>query len=134
MENINEGCLKLAHDEDLTLGECAVMGLSTNGGYGHRWYLSVAKEQVAQARERQVDLLLKLDAILRGLNDDYDVERRHALRIMEIVILSEEVPLQWMNTLNKMGGQNKFPRVLKGKYAESWLAFVQDIQPASLPL
>jgi hypothetical protein len=39
-----------------------------------------------------------------------------------------------MNTLNKMGGQNKFPRVLKGKYAESWLAFVQDIQPASLPL
>ncbi|MFM9060302.1 MAG: GH3 auxin-responsive promoter family protein, partial [Bacteroidota bacterium] len=134
MENINESLLKLAQDEDLTMGECAVMGLSSEAGYGHRWYLSVAADQVDSVRLRQEALLTKLDNILCILNDDYEVERRHALARMEIVVLSEDIPLQWMSTLNKLGGQHKFPRVLKGKYAESWLDFVRETTPVSLPL
>jgi hypothetical protein len=134
MENINESLLKLAQDEDLTMGECAVMGLSGEAGYGHRWYLSVAADQVDSVRLRQEALLTKLDNILCMLNDDYEVERRHALARMEIVVLSEDIPLQWMSTLNKLGGQHKFPRVLKGKYAESWLDFVRETTPVSLPL
>lgn len=124
LENINEALLQLARQCNLTLGECGVVGITRHGRHGHRWYLAVEGAQWPVARDNKEDLLDQLDRILCGLNDDYAVERQHALKILEIIVVPASLPLEWMASRNKMGGQHKFPRVLKGAFAESWESYV----------
>ena len=42
-------------------------------------------------------------------------------------MLSEQVFMNFMEMKGKIGGQHKFPRVLKGKILEEWQQFLQDI-------
>ncbi|MFM8959187.1 MAG: GH3 auxin-responsive promoter family protein, partial [Bacteroidota bacterium] len=107
-----------------TLGECSVMGLSEEGVYGHRWYLSVNEPDLESAHSRKTELVQHLDQILQKINDDYAVERQHALQRMELEIIPTRLALEWMTSMGKVGGQHKFPRVLKGAYAKSWFEFL----------
>jgi hypothetical protein len=58
------------------------------------------------------------------LNDDYRVERTSALREVFLDVLPEEQFMQFMKQKGKVGGQHKFPRVLKGKMLEDWQKFL----------
>ena len=60
------------------------------------------------------------------LNDDYEVERKHALKSVEVEVLSEETFLQFLEMKGKVGGQHKFPRVLKGEILKDWQTFLQE--------
>jgi len=124
LENINEGLLQLSLWSGITLGECTVMGLSHEGVYGHQWYLSVDESVLESAQSRKTELVQHLDQILQEINDDYAVERQHALQRMELEIVPTRLPLEWMTSMGKVGGQHKFPRVLKGAYAKSWIEFL----------
>jgi len=68
----------------------------------------------------------KLDHHLKSLNDDYAVERKHALKKVIVDVLPSGVFYEWMKSQGKEGGQNKFPRVLKGEKAENWQKFLSD--------
>ncbi len=59
------------------------------------------------------------------MNDDYEVERKHALKEVFVDVLSEQTFMDFMKTKGKMGGQHKFPRVLKGKMLEDWTKFLK---------
>lgn len=124
LENINQGLLRLSHWSGIALGECTVMGLNQKGVYGHRWYLSVEDAFLESMRSRKSELANQLDEILKEINDDYSVERMHSLKLMELEIIPSSLALEWMAALGKIGGQHKFPRVLKGTYAKSWMAFL----------
>jgi hypothetical protein len=124
MENINEGLLRLSQWSGIAFGECAVMGISEDGIHGHRWYLSVEDAEMETTQFRKTELIHQLDQILREINDDYAVERMHALQRMEIEIIPARLALEWMASMGKVGGQHKFPRVLKGVYAASWTEFL----------
>ncbi|MFM7587664.1 MAG: GH3 auxin-responsive promoter family protein, partial [Bacteroidota bacterium] len=124
LENINEGLLQLSLWSGITLGECSVMGLSEKGVYGHRWYLSVDEPDLESAQSRKTELVQHLDQIIQKINDDYAVERQHALQRMELEIVPTRLALEWMTSMGKVGGQHKFPRVLKGAYAKSWFEFL----------
>jgi hypothetical protein len=65
-----------------------------------------------------------IDNALKKLNDDYAVERKSALKDIKIDVLSEKKFLDFMQSLGKVGGQHKFPRVLKGAMLEKWQAFL----------
>jgi hypothetical protein len=65
-----------------------------------------------------------IDQKLAELNDDYAVERRHALKEVYVTLLPSGVFYDWLRAQGKEGGQNKFPRVLKGEKAISWLKFI----------
>ena len=67
-----------------------------------------------------------LDAKLKILNDDYEVERKHALKAVTAHVLPEHVFLDFMRSMGKVGGQHKFPRVLKGKMLLDWKAFLKE--------
>jgi GH3 auxin-responsive promoter len=67
-----------------------------------------------------------IDEKLKILNDDYEVERRHALKAVEVEVLPEDMFMNFMNAKGKVGAQHKFPRVLKGKGLEEWQAFLQQ--------
>jgi hypothetical protein len=87
--------------------------------FAHHWYLG---------SDKQIDANLvkeKLDAHLKILNDDYAVERTHALKDIFITILSNQTFIDFLASKNKLGGQSKFPRVLKGKHLNEWLAFLE---------
>jgi hypothetical protein len=45
---------------------------------------------------------------------------------MEVTILPSSHFYDWMRMLGKEGGQNKFPRVIKGDKAGNWKEFVQE--------
>jgi hypothetical protein len=71
------------------------------------------------------DTLAKLiDAKLKILNDDYEVERKHALKAVTVNVLPEHIFMDFMASKGKVGGQHKFPRVLKGKMLEEWKQFL----------
>jgi hypothetical protein len=40
-------------------------------------------------------------------------------------VLSEEQFMEFMKSKGKVGGQHKFPRVLKGKMLEDWQRYLQ---------
>jgi hypothetical protein len=88
--------------------------------FAHHWF--VATNDSVDADQLR-DLI---DQKLRQLNDDYDVERRHALQAVDLTVLTEENFLDFMAAKGKMGGQHKFPRVLKGAMLNDWLAFLQS--------
>ena len=59
------------------------------------------------------------------MNDDYEVERKHALKEVRCTVLPESTFLGFMRAKGKLGGQHKFPRVLKGKMLEEWNRFLK---------
>jgi hypothetical protein len=89
--------------------------------FGHHWYVACNKQLDA------FDLANRIDQKLKELNDDYEVERRHALRSIKVDILSEDIFMKFMTSKGKVGGQHKFPRVLKGKMLEDWTSFLKTI-------
>jgi hypothetical protein len=70
------------------------------------------------------DLRNIIDETLKELNDDYAVERRSALKDVVVEILPENIFISFMESKGKMGGQHKFPRVLKGNALEEWKSFL----------
>ena len=67
----------------------------------------------------------KIDQRLKELNDDYAVERSSALKDIYLNILPESKFMDFMRAKGKIGGQHKFPRVMKGKMYEDWLRFLE---------
>jgi hypothetical protein len=47
-----------------------------------------------------------------------------------VTVLSEKTFMDFMKAKGKIGGQHKFPRVLKGKMLEDWQKFLKS-EPVS---
>jgi len=62
---------------------------------------------------------------LKEFNDDYAVERRSALKEVFLDVLPHERFMEFMRLKGKIGGQHKFPRVLKGRMLEDWNKFLK---------
>ena len=67
-----------------------------------------------------------MDKKLCELNDDYAVERRHGLKNVFVKVLPQQAFYEWMKKKGKVGGQHKFPRVLKGKLIDEWQDFLKE--------
>jgi hypothetical protein len=118
VDNMNHA-LQLASEEmNVTIPEFTVAGVASDNFFAHHWYV---------ASDDHVDpetLRLKIDEKLKMLNDDYAVERNSALRELRLDVLPERSFLEFMQLKGKVGGQHKFPRVLKGKILEDWQHFI----------
>jgi hypothetical protein len=68
----------------------------------------------------------KLDEKLIQLNDDYEIERKNALKSIRVSVLKERCFMGFMESKGKIGGQHKFPRVLKGEMLADWKHFIQN--------
>ncbi|MFZ5552989.1 MAG: GH3 family domain-containing protein [Bacteroidota bacterium] len=119
VDNMNMAVKKVGEELGVNINEYTVCGENYNGLFAHRWYVGVDKiTDTAKLKE-------KLDAALKDLNDDYTTERGHALKEIFVEQLSIEKFYAFMDAQGKLGGQNKFPRVMKGKVLEDWKRFVQ---------
>lgn len=118
VENMNKA-IKLASEElNISIPEFTVAGIPYNNFFAHHWYIACNDKVNAQ------QLIQLIDEKLKVLNDDYAVERNSALKEVFIDVLSEEDFMEFMQLKGKIGGQHKFPRVLKGTMLQDWQKFL----------
>ena len=119
VDNMNKAIDLVSNELGITIKEFTVAGVSHESLFAHHWYIG-SDEQV------DPDLIKKLiDKKLNELNDDYAVERKHALKDIFITLLPNSAFYGWMETKGKLGGQHKFPRVLKKNLIEDWETYLR---------
>ena len=120
VDNMNKAIHLVSEDFNLSIPEYGVRGENVDSLFGHHWY--VACDQSVDG----VALAKAIDEKLIVLNDDYAIERKSALKRIRVTVLKENVFMDFMQAKGKIGGQHKFPRVLKGDLLKDWEIFIQN--------
>jgi len=119
VENMNRAIQLASETLNISIPEFTVAGVPYGNFFAHQWY-------VACNDKVDTTMLAKsIDNHLKALNDDYAVERNSALKEVFLEVLSEDQFMEFMRLKGKIGGQHKFPRVLKGKMLEDWQRFLK---------
>ena len=119
VDNMNKAIQLVSEELNVCIPEYTVIGEPHGNFFAHHWYV---------ASDDKIDAAIlknKIDEKLILLNDDYAVERKSALKEVLLDILPEEQFMNFMKAKGKIGGQHKFPRVLKGKMLEDWQKFLK---------
>jgi hypothetical protein len=120
VDNMNHGILSAANDLNIIVPEFCVAGEIENNTFRHKWFIGTDNKVDAEVFRQ------KLDEYIKTVNDDYKVERRSALKEIQLKVLPTEIFYDWMRSLGKEGGQNKFPRVLKKEQLADWEKYVEN--------
>jgi hypothetical protein len=120
VDNMNKAIQLVSDELNISIPEYTVVGKPHGNFFAHHWYVACNDHVTGDV------LIEKIDTALKALNDDYAVERSSALKEVHIDILPESKFMAFMERKGKVGGQHKFPRVLKGKMLEDWHAFLSD--------
>ncbi len=120
VDNMNKAIQMASEKMNISIPEFTVAGIPYESFFAHHWY--VACNDTVDKKQ----LLQLIDGALKELNDDYAVERKSALKEVFLDVLSEHQFMEFMRSKGKVGGQHKFPRVLKGKMLEDWQAFLKN--------
>jgi len=118
VDNMNKAIQMVSDDLNIDIPEFTVAGVPYRSLFAHHWYLGT---------DADVDSKLvkeKIDTHLKELNDDYAVERSAALKEVYVDILPVGKFYEYMESKGKVGGQNKFPRVLKNTQLADWQSFI----------
>lgn len=119
VDNMNMAIKHAAEDLGIHINEYCVVGKPYEGLFAHEWFVGTDKNIDPQKIKE------KLDDYLKQLNDDYATERMHALKEVLVNVLPNEAFIDFLASKNKLGGQSKFPRVMKGKHLNEWTAFLE---------
>lgn len=126
VDNMNQALYLTGQELGCEFTEFTVKGYREGDVLGHNWYVACDVPGLSSGLVKEA-----LDKYLCQLNDDYSVERRHALKGMKLQLLPEERFIAWMEKHGKIGGQSKFPRVLADNLYEDWCSFVKSSQQAT---
>jgi len=118
VDNMNKAIELVSNELNITIPEFAVAGIPHQTLFAHRWFIGTDDPVDA------IKLKERIDHHLKVLNDDYAVERSAALRDVFVDVLPLNKFYQWMESKGKVGGQNKFPRVMKNAQLEEWIKFI----------
>ncbi len=119
---MNKALQLAAKELNIFIPEFTVAGEPSGTFFGHHWYVGT-KDPVDEKLLAEM-----IDENLKKLNDDYAVERKHALKTVEVTVLPEERFLAFLHAKGKEGAQHKFPRVLKGAQLAEWQSFLKTGQ------
>jgi len=121
VDNMNKAIELVSEELKISIPEFTVAGIPHGSFFAHQWYIATDDKVNSE------DLKIRIDNKLKELNDDYEVERKHALKEVFVDVLSEQTFMNFMKAKGKIGGQHKFPRVLKGKMLEEWHKFLNGV-------
>jgi phenylacetate-coenzyme A ligase PaaK-like adenylate-forming protein len=85
----------------------------------HHWFIEPVDPHVSPEELMQV-----IDRELSSLNDDYYSARKYNLKDPKITCLPKGSIYRYMKSLEKIGAQNKMPRVLNDEQAQVWFEFL----------
>ena len=118
VDNMNKAIELVSDDLNITIPEFTVSGIPHGSLFAHHWYIGT------DDTVNETEMKVKLDNYLKELNDDYAVERSAALKEVFISVLPLNTFYKYMEAKGKVGGQNKFPRVIKDSQLEDWKSFL----------
>ncbi len=119
VDNMNKAIELVSNDFNINIPEFAVAGIPHESLFAHHWFVGTD-----QSIDEEL-LKEKLDEHLKKLNDDYAVERSAALKEIFVDVLPVKTFYEWMESKGKVGGQNKFPRVMKNAQLDDWKKFLE---------
>jgi hypothetical protein len=119
VDNMNKAVQLASEELNVYIPEFTVAGVPHGLFFAHQWWLACDDHADVETLRQNIDVKLK------ELNDDYAVERKSALKDMYVEILPESTFMEFMRLKGKLGGQHKFPRVMKGKMYEDWVKFLE---------
>ena len=120
VDNMNKAIELVSNDLNITIQEFTVAGIPYQSLFAHHWFVGTDDSVDATVLKN------KLDEHLKILNDDYAVERSAALKEVFVDVVPLKTFYDWMETKGKVGGQNKFPRVMKKAQLEDWKSFLDS--------
>ena len=120
VDNMNYAVRQAEDLLHIDIREFTVAAVPVGKSFGHKWY--VGSDQAVSATQ----LAKALDEALKKVNDDYRVERSSVLQDLQIEVIPPHLFYQWQESRGKLGGQNKFPRVMKKELFEVWENFVRQ--------
>jgi hypothetical protein len=120
VDNMNKAIELVSNELNIAIKEFTVAGVPHGSLFAHQWYVGT-DDKVDQKILRE-----KIDHHLKILNDDYAVERSAALKDIYVEVLPVKTFYAWMESKGKVGGQNKFPRVIKSAQLDDWKSFLQN--------
>ena len=118
VDNMNKAIQLVSEDLNISIPEYCVTGEPFGSFFAHHWYI---------ACDQNIDEVLlaqMIDEKLMTLNDDYAVERKSALKNVQVTVLKENTFMRFLESKGKIGGQHKFPRVLRGDLLNDWKVFI----------
>lgn len=118
VENMNKALELSCEELNIAAPEFTVAGIPHGTLFAHHWYIGSDDKVDAKVLRDKIDNHLKI------LNDDYATERSAALKDVHVDVVPVQTFYDWMQSKGKIGGQNKFPRVLKGAQLEDWRSFL----------
>ncbi len=98
--------------------------LQNNKSGGHEWIIEF--ERFPENMEYFIEVF---DNALKNLNSDYEAKRFGSMALKKPIIhpVSKGTFYKWMKSRNKLGGQNKVPRLANNrKYLEQILQFIRQ--------
>jgi len=66
----------------------------------------------------------QIDAELQQINDDYAYVRKHSMPLLKLQLLPTAVFYNYLDSIGKLGAQNKVPRVMNKEQASRWNAYL----------
>ncbi|HCW09326.1 MAG TPA: GH3 auxin-responsive promoter [Cytophagales bacterium] len=120
VDNMNKAIEMVSDELNISIPEFTVAGIPHDNLFAHHWYVGTNDKVDAKV------LRDKIDNHLKELNDDYAVERSAALKEVVVQVLPLKKFHDYLGAKGKVGGQNKFPRVMKNAQLEEWLDFIKS--------
>jgi hypothetical protein len=118
VSNMNDAIAQAGKALGIAISEFTVYSTKADS-IQHHWFVGtdnvVDFEVIQQA----------LDAALKALNDDYAAVRNRNLLPPLVTVLPRERFMEFLAQQGRVGGQNKFPRVLKGAQIDKWEKFLR---------
>ena len=122
VDNMNRAVEMLENECNVEIREFTVAGIKHGSMFAHKWYLGCDKNIDPEIAKK------KIDAYLKDLNDDYRVERIAAVKDVFVEILPTKVFYDYMESQGRVGGQNKFPRVIKNTKYTDWEEYLKKVR------
>ncbi len=120
VDNMNQALTYTAEDLGVDFNEFTMAGIPHEGFFAHQWYIATSEDNLEPNKVRDL-----LDAHLKKLNDDYAIERDHALKDIKVELVPSSLFIEYLRSKGKEGGQHKFPRVLKDDQLKDWQDFLK---------
>jgi len=123
VDNMNAAIEQVERELEVRIPEFTISAVQRGRQFSHKWYLGCDPLR-EKAAVRAV-----LDRALMAVNDDYRTERQSVLD-MEVEVIPARLFYAWQEKQGKLGGQNKFPRVMKAEAFSRWEQFVGQHAPS----
>lgn len=118
LDNINQALLAVSNEMKVGISEYTIFADSENSQ--HQWYIG-SQNSCDEKLFAQL-----MDEKLSALNDDYAYVRKYNLQSPRFIFLPAQKFYDFLESLGKIGAQNKMPRVLNKSQSEKWIRFINE--------